>query len=127
MLGDVGRYATEAEQCHLLIGEPHLPAVRVQISRFVNASNPGWVECRMTDAWGTEWLFEEKLPVVSTDELDEHSEYPQPGLVACEIVKLWRDENDREIATIDSAKPWGVESADGNTHFDVLASQLIED
>lgn len=80
----------------------------------------------MTDAWGTEWSFEEKIPVVSTDELHERSEYPQPGIIACEIVKLWRDEHDREIATIDSEKPWGVESSDGQTQFDVLATQLIE-
>ena len=80
----------------------------------------------MTDAWETEWLFEEKVPVVSADELDAQSPYPQAGIIACHVVKKWLDEDGRELATIDTEQPWGVESSEGTTKFDILADQLIE-
>ena len=118
--------AAHSTRCVLAFGEFILPAVRVQISRYTDDSNPGWVECRMTDAWGTEWLFEEKVSSVSVEDLDQRSDYPQPGIIACEIVKRWRDEDDREIATIDTEKPWGLESSDGTTRFDVPADQLVD-
>lgn len=101
-----------------------LTAVRVQISRYTSDATPGWVECRLTDAWGTEWLFEEKVPVVSADELNEQTHYPQPGIIACQVIKEWQDEDGRELATIDTEKPWGVESSDGTKQFDIVADQL---
>ena len=101
-------------------------AVRVEITRYTNDAQPGWVECRLTDASGTEWLFEEKVPVVSADDLDAQSDYPQPGIIACRLIKRWRDQNDRELVTIDTDEPWGVESSDGSTRFDVTPDQLTE-
>ena len=94
-----------------------LSAVNVQITRYISDDNPGWVECRLTDAWGTEWLFEDKVPVVmasaSAPYLDASSDYPQPGVIACQIVKRWRDDNGRDIASIDTRGPWAIESRPG--------------
>jgi hypothetical protein len=103
-----------------------MPAVRIEIIRYTLDEQPGFVELRLIDAWGTEWLFEEKVPVVTLEELDEHSDYPQPGIIACEIIKEWRDAEDREIVTIDTERPWGVPAYDGTTRFDVLPDQLCE-
>ena len=107
------------------IEDNQVPAVQVEITRFTDSTNPGWVECRIADAWGKEWSFVEKLPVVSRDDLGAESEYPQTGIVACEIVKRWQDDQNRDLATIDTTKPWGVESSDGNTQFDILVDQLV--
>ena len=38
--------------------------------RYVSDHNPGFVECRLTDAWGREWLFVDKVPVVTLADLD---------------------------------------------------------
>jgi hypothetical protein len=55
-----------------------MPAVTVQISRFVDEHQPGFVECILMDALGESHLFVEKVPVVSTDDLWSTSSYPQP-------------------------------------------------
>ena len=100
--------------------------VRVTITRFVDEYQPGWVECSLTDAWGKLWLFVEKVPVVADTALDSRSEYPQPGVIACEIAGKQRDSDGREVITIDTAKPWYVEATTGEVRFDVLPEQLTE-
>ena len=103
-----------------------MSAVQIQITRYTNDDCPGFVECRLTDAWGTEWLFEEKVPVVAYEELDDGSDYPQPGVFHCEIVGRRTDENGRQIVTIDTEKPWGIESVDGTTKFEIFSDLLTE-
>jgi len=44
--------------------------VRVELRWYVDDSQPGWVECRLTDAACREWTFVEKVPVVTAEPLD---------------------------------------------------------
>ena len=46
-----------------------MPAVAVEVIRFVDDSFPGWVEFVLHDACGTNWFFVDKVPVLSTEEL----------------------------------------------------------
>ena len=101
-------------------------AVKVTIIRYADHSQPGWVECKLTDAQGTEWSFIEKVPVVTRAELDMHSIYPQPGVIACRIIDRSLDIEGREIVTIDTSTPWTVESTSGTTRFDVFLNQLLD-
>ena len=101
--------------------------MEVVITKFVDPHQPGFVECALTDAWGREWLFVEKVPVVTTAPLDEWSAYPQPGTIACEIVRRWRDAGGRELVTVDTERPSGVQSATGQTRFDLPAGQVRDD
>ncbi len=100
--------------------------VSVEIVRFVDNHQPGWVECRLIDAWGNKHSFREKFPVVSTTTLDEGRDYPQPGLIGCQIIKEWQDDQARKIVTIDTELPWHIESKTSKTCFDVLPEQLVE-
>lgn len=50
-------------------------AIEIEIRRFVDDSYPGFVECWLTDANGREWSFIEKVPVVTTEDLDAESDY----------------------------------------------------
>ncbi|MDI1477940.1 hypothetical protein [Polyangium sp. y55x31] len=95
--------------------------VRVQIVRFADESQPGWVECHLVDAHGRRWSFLEKVPVVTLALLDEQSEYPQPGIIGCEVVGRRGG-----IARIDTAQLWAIESTEGETQFDVPESLLVE-
>ena len=72
------------------------------------------------------WFFVEKLPVISTLSLSGETQYPQPGVIACQVINLDHDASGREIAEIDTGEPWGVESAGGTTRFQVFADQLAE-
>jgi hypothetical protein len=98
----------------------------VEIVRFVNPHQPGVVECSLTDAWGGEHRFIEKVPVVTSEDLTESSSYPRRGVIACGVVQRFLDPDGREIVTIDTMTPWGIESKEGHTQFDVAASMLIE-
>lgn len=104
-----------------------MPAVLVTISRFTDEGFPGWVEFLLVDVQGRTWTFNEKLPVVSTEVLWTDSEYPRQGSIACTILSRKADEAGRQIVTIDSDRPWGIESTEGSTVFDVFAEQLEGD
>jgi hypothetical protein len=100
--------------------------IRVQIVRYVDDSQPGWVEAKLRDAWGNEWIFVDKVPIFTETSLDTHSNYPQPGVIRCGIVRSWRDESGRELCTIDTSRPDSVEATNGKSRFDVLMEQLVQ-
>lgn len=85
------------------------------------------MECSFTDVYGRCWQIIEKEPVISTVSLDIPCHYPQPGVVACEILSSRVDDLDRPIVEIDTKRPWGVEAIDGTTRFVVFAYQLIKE
>src|SRR5580692_6372751 len=93
--------------------------VNVQIVSFTSPAQPGWVECVLRDAADREWTLADKLPVFTEAELDERSVYPQPGVVACEIVRQWTDECGKIRCIIDTERPWGVSTKNGKTQFEV--------
>jgi len=95
--------------------------VRVQIVRFVDDAFPGFVECELIDAHGRRWLFVDKGPVVTTEYLTAHDSYPQPGVIACEVVGRANC-----IVQIDTTRPWSVESTEGQTRFQVTEESLVE-
>lgn len=102
-----------------------MTVIHVPIIRWVDSAIPGWVECLLIDASGRTWSIVDKLPVFTHDAtLDENSLYPQPGILACEIVNEKIDVRGRRILTVNTEKPWGIESTDGTTHFDVLQEQV---
>lgn len=110
-----------------MIDRPQGPAemisVKVEITRFVDDGQPGWVECKLVDAYGREHLFLEKVPVVSLEDLDGSSAYPLPGLIGCEVIERKLIDG-VEIVTINSAMPWSIESVDGEEVFCVRSDQL---
>ena len=101
-----------------------MTAVRVTISRFIDESFPGWVECWLEDVHGRRWKFNEKVPVVSTENLWTDGEYPKPGGIACTVLRQTADQLRRYVVTVDTV---GTESVDGCTVFEVLAEQLEGD
>ena len=99
----------------------------VLITKYISADpQPGIVECRLFDVYGSELVFQDKTAVFSSLNLDVSSDYPQPGVIACEIIKQWQDVNGREIVSVNTERPWGVETLTGVSRFDVLRSQIIE-
>ena len=66
-----------------------MPAIAIQILRFVDEHQPGWVECVLVDSLGDRHLFVEKAPVVSKENLSSNSSYPCSGTIDCEIEEEW--------------------------------------
>ena len=98
--------------------------VSVQIVRFTDPAFPGWVECVLRDASDREWTLADKVPIFTAAPLDAHSAYPQPGVVACEIVGRWTDESGRTRCLIDTERPWGVSTRNGETRFEVFIDRI---
>ena len=97
-------------------------AVKVVITGFVSAEpQPGVVACALVDAHGRTWVFHEKTAIVSDAALDASSAYPLPGVIACELLSRGPE----GIATIDTARPWGVGALDGTTRFDIDTALLL--
>ncbi len=100
--------------------------VKVIIIHSVNDLNySSRVECSFIDTWGYNQIFIEKIPVVTSNNFDIYAEFPQNGVIACEIIKSWRDKDNREFVSIDTSKPWGCEIIDEISRFDILKTQLI--
>jgi hypothetical protein len=97
----------------------------VQIKRFVDDHQPGFVECVLVDADGRRHEFIEKGPVVSAANLWSDSVYPQPGCLGCAIDREWVDELGRCLVQVSTERPWSIESIAGETKFTVLARQIV--
>ena len=103
-----------------------MKAIKIKITSFISDDQPGFVECKLVDAWNKEHTIQDKVPVVTKNYLDEKSEYRQDGVIACEVIKRWTDQIGRTIFTITTEKPWAVDSLEGLTEFDLLEEQLTE-
>jgi hypothetical protein len=102
-----------------------MPEIKVQITRLVDTHQPGFVECQFVDANHRLWSFIEKIPVVTTEELWLDSEYPRIGAIACEVIRRTSDSLG-EILTVDTEHPWGIESTDGVSRFEIRRESLVE-
>lgn len=101
-----------------------MQTVPIQIVRFVDPNQPGFVECLLLDAEGQEHRFVEKVPVVTSEHLDEQSHYPRRGVIACEVETSWLEADGRALVRVNTERPWGVESVEGQSRFVVLRSSL---
>jgi len=100
--------------------------IRVSIERYTDDWFPGFVECTLVDALGRLHLFEEKVPIVTAEPLNAKSLYPREGFIACVLISEERAADGREIVTVDTEEPWGIESKTGETRFQVFREQLVE-
>jgi hypothetical protein len=93
-----------------------MPVVQIDIVRYIDDWQPGFVECRLTDRWGRVWSFVEKVPVVTAEYLDAGSDYPCPGLIGCRVLDRAED-----VVRI------GIDPLSGSFDCEVLASAVFDD
>jgi hypothetical protein len=98
--------------------------IHAQIIRWVSDDFPGVVECRFADRFGREWAIIEKLPILTVADLRSNSRFPQPALVACEVIAKHQDDAGRAIVDITTMTPWAITATDGTSSFQLYAEQL---
>ena len=96
----------------------------VEIVRFVDDHQPGWVACEFADAEGNRHTLIDKVPIFISDPLDANSAYPQLGKTRCEVLARWQDAQGRELVRITIARPDVIKSTEGLSEFVVLSPQL---
>jgi hypothetical protein len=101
-------------------------SIKVKIERFTDDWQPGFVECCFVDALGNLHVFEEKVPIVSLEDLTAQSVYPRDGVIACSLIASRAGADGREVVTVDTEQPWVIESKAGQSRFDVFRNQLVE-
>jgi len=89
----------------------------LQIVRFVDVAQPGWVEAEFVDAQGQRHSLIDKIPIFTAEDLWVDSEYPAAGGVGCEVLERYRDDKGQQVVRISTAKPCFVESTKGLTEF----------
>ncbi len=107
-----------------MTGTPTVRELRVLITQYVDDSQPGWVECEFFDAAGQRWKIVEKVPIVTDQEISPTSELPRVTGLRCVEVGRRIDESGRELVTVNTEHPDGVEAVDGTNQFEVLANQI---
>jgi hypothetical protein len=101
-----------------------LAQLAVQIVRFVDPHQPGFVECEFTDVEGRRHTIMDKVPIFTDGDLDAQSACPLPGAAPCEVLSSWKDERGRDLVRVTLARPAEIQSAEGLLEFTVLATQL---
>jgi hypothetical protein len=99
--------------------------IEVEIIEYTDESQPGWVKCKLTDAFKKDWYIIEKVPIVSSEYLTAQSIYPKIGFIAVKVIETSVNEKGTGLAIIDTSIPWGINDENGETRFTVLRSQLI--
>ncbi len=102
-----------------------MQAIKLEITQYIDNDFPGFIKGNFFDIHGVQHIFHEKVPVVTLLDLDESSEYPQEGIIACEIVQEHLAANGRKIYQVDSANPFSIETIEGNTQFEIFEEQLV--
>ena len=51
---------------------------------------------------------------------------PTPGVIACTVLGQRQAADGSTVVTIDTAAPWRIETATGQTRFEVAADQMTE-
>jgi hypothetical protein len=100
--------------------------IKVTITKYISDDpQSGIVEAKFTDAWDNEHILVEKTAILSSESLNQGSQYPRDEFVECEVIEKWTDEKGRRLAKIDLNKPCGIETVNGLTTIDVEERVII--
>jgi hypothetical protein len=109
------------------VDHDEMTEVRCLVVRWVaDEPQPGLVEAQLTDADGRLWSFIDKEPIFCRDSVSRRTSFPVLAVIRCLILTRETSADGREIVTIDTANPDGVDS-DGITIFCVPATAVSRD
>lgn len=95
--------------------------LKVRIIKLLDSTSyPEWIECKMTDFYGIEHIFHDKLPIFTDTDIDLNS-LPCDGVIRCKIV----GKNGNGSIKIDTNIPDDIENSDGQNIFDVSENQIM--
>jgi hypothetical protein len=123
--GDVAEIRADVLSFLETEGEPESVGVLAFATRWSDSAQPGWVECVLVDTAGDRHVFVEKVPAVTSDDLNEHTAYPQPVVLDGAIVEELVLPDGSHVVKIDTTEPWNLRTTTGETVFVVARERLI--
>jgi hypothetical protein len=104
----------------------HMPKVACQVVRWVAGEpQPGLVEAQLTDSDGRLWSFIDKEPIFCSEWIGPRPTFPVDAAIRCQVIGHEILADGREVITIDTGSPDGVDSA-GTMIFRVPASAVSD-
>lgn len=103
-----------------------MPLVPIQLVELLSSDPPGFVVACLTDAFGVDHFFHDKVPVFADSPIDADTPLPVGGWLGCTVLERFVTDG-RELIRIDTEHPWDVESTKGDYHFVVSADVLRAD
>jgi len=103
---------------------PELGSLVVQIVRFVDDHFPGFVACEFVDAENRVHTLIDKVPMVTPDDLDPTSVYPQTGGIRCTVLQRWQGPSGGELVKVSIDYPDAMETTEGLKEFVVQSAQV---
>ena len=104
-----------------------MPLLSLKIVRFVEEHQPNIVACEFIDANDCLHTIIDKAAMFTGNDLERSSQYPQAGMVRCEVLDTSRDHSGRTLVWITLDRPDRIETTDGRSEFLVLDSQISDD
>jgi hypothetical protein len=92
----------------------------IDIIEYTQNNFPGYVHCKFIDAFGETHYFEEKIPIVSVENINEKTILPKRGFIRGEIMS-----KENGIICFSTLKPDDIESTDGENIFYINEEQII--
>ncbi|HEU4888071.1 MAG TPA: hypothetical protein VFV49_09310 [Thermoanaerobaculia bacterium] len=99
--------------------------MNVEITRWVDDHQPGFVEFRLVDAFGVSHYFVEKVPIISSASLTRDDDYPRRGELDCTLIAPPSLQDGVSVVTIDTTEPWDVTAVNGQSRFVVDAREVF--
>ena len=88
---------------------------------------PGLVEAQLTDSGGRVWSFTDKEPIfLSQEVVGRLSRFPVAAVIRCRVIGRELLADGREVVTVDTGRPDGLDSDRGVTIFRVPASAVSD-
>lgn len=80
-----------------------------------------YCECQFKDVHEKEWNVFEKRAIASKETPSLNSSNPQPGVIRCKLIAEYENS-----ALVTTEEPWGIESVEGQSKFEVSKTMLVE-
>jgi hypothetical protein len=64
----------------------YMKYLEVDIIEYIQNDFPGWVRCKFIDSVGKEHYFNDKIPVVSVENINEETILPKKGFIRGKII-----------------------------------------
>ncbi len=94
--------------------------IKVKATKLIdNSSYPEIISCEFIDVNGCKHKFTEKWPIVSNERFE--NTFPKDCQIACVIL-----EKKTVSYVVSTHLPWGIESTEGKTIFEISKELLIE-
>jgi hypothetical protein len=106
---------------------PELGLLVVQIVRWIDDHNPGFVACEFGDAWKRIHTLIDKVPLFTVEDLCASSLLPRPGGIRCTVLERWRElraEEPGEFVRVYIGYPDNMETTEGLQEFVVQSSNV---